>query len=199
MESATLREDLGIPALNTFTLSYVDTKIGTGPLAVKHKWYSLKYTGYLTDGTVFDASSKHPDHDPFVFQQGPSPQGRRQVIVGWDTGIDGMRIGGKRRLFIPNELAYGPNGNPAGGIPPKSWLIFDIELVAQNDTDPSPKVITPLPTPAGTTTAPSTGAGTGAAPTPNKVSAAPTVAPKPVQAPTPTQAPAAPTPPAPKP
>jgi len=138
MEDSDLAENLGVKP-STLTLSYIDSKVGTGPLAQPKKWYSLHYTGYLPDGTVFDASSKHPESDPFVFQQGPQgPQNRRSVITGWDTGIAGMRIGGKRRLFIPYQLAYGPSGSPQGGIPAKSWLIFDIEFVAQNDKNPSP-------------------------------------------------------------
>jgi peptidylprolyl isomerase len=138
LEGSDLDESLGLQS-TSFTLSYIDSKVGTGPVALPKKWYSLHYTGYLPDGTVFDASSKHPESDPFNFQQGPSgPQGRRSVITGWDTGISGMRIGGKRRLFIPFQLAYGPSGSPQGGIPAKSWLIFDVELVAQSDNNPSP-------------------------------------------------------------
>jgi peptidylprolyl isomerase len=189
MEPPTLHDDLGLPSADSITLSYIDTKVGTGALVVPHKWYSIKYTGYLPDGTIFDASSKHPDNDPFVFLQGPGPgpQGRRQVIIGWDTGIDGMHIGGKRRLFIPQQLGYGPNGSPSGGIPPKSWLIFDIELVAQSDTDPTPKPATPPPA-----AQPGAGSGSGAAtPAPIKMTAPP--------APAPTVAPAAPAPPAPAP
>jgi peptidylprolyl isomerase len=71
-----------------------------------------------------------------------------------DTGIAGMRIGAKRRLFIPFQLGYGPAGNPAAKIPPKSWLIFDIELVAQSDKEPAPKTPTPPPAPP-TSSAPS--------------------------------------------
>jgi peptidylprolyl isomerase len=143
MEGADLAESLGTKS-SSFTLSYIDTKVGSGPLAQPNKWYSLHYTGYLPDGTVFDASSKHPEADPFVFQQGLNgPMSRRSVITGWDTGISGMRVGGKRRLFIPYQLAYGPNGQPQGGIPGKTWLIFDLELVAQNDTNPSPAPPTP--------------------------------------------------------
>ncbi len=139
MESPTLRDDLGIPMAATFSLSYIDTKVGTGEPAAPHKWYTINYTGYLTDGTKFD-SSLDSGREPLVFQQGPSgPQGRRQMVVGMDTGIDGMRVGGKRRLFIPYQLNYGPAGNPQAKIPPKSWLIFDVELVAQSDKAPEPK------------------------------------------------------------
>ena len=139
LEPPTLRDDLGIPTAATFSLSYIDMKVGSGETAAPHKWYTINYTGYLTDGTKFD-SSLDPGREPLVFQQGPSgPQGRRQMVVGMDTGIDGMRVGGKRRLFIPYQLNYGPAGNPQAKIPPKSWLIFDVELVAQSDKAPEPK------------------------------------------------------------
>jgi peptidylprolyl isomerase len=170
MEGPDLAESLGTKA-SSFTLSYIDTKVGTGPLAQPKKWYSLHYTGYLPNGTVFDASSNHPENGSLlIFQQGPSgPLGRRSVIPGWDTGISGMRVGGKRRLIIPYQLGY-PSGS--GQIPAKSWLIFDLELVAQNDTNPSPAPPTPpaasgpngrpgipmKPVPSGATT----GAGSGA-------------------------------------
>jgi peptidylprolyl isomerase len=138
-ESPELQDSLGIPAPATITLSYIDTKAGTGELAAPHKWYSMKYHGYLADGTEFDASDKHPEQGPtFSFHQGPQgPQGQRQVIVGWDTGLDGMRVGGKRRIFIPWQLGYGPNGNPPK-IPGKAELIFDVEFVGQSDTEPKP-------------------------------------------------------------
>jgi peptidylprolyl isomerase len=139
-----LRATLGIES-STFTLAYIDTKIGAGPLAAPHKWYTIRYTGYLTDGTKFDSSYDHPD-PPFSI-----PYGQHHVIPGWDTGFDGMHVGGKRRLFIPYQLAYGPNGKPAPpgqvGIPPKAELIFDVELVAQSDTDPTPKPAPPAPRP----------------------------------------------------
>lgn len=147
LEDPELREMLGIPAASSFSLAYIDVKAGTGALAAPHKWYSIQYTGYLPDGFKFDSSYDHPDHEPLNFLQGPGPgpQGRRMVVPGMDTGIDGMRVGGKRRLFIPFQLGYGPNGNPQAKIPAKSWLIFDIELVAQGDTEPAPKTPTPPP------------------------------------------------------
>lgn len=136
--AATVREYLGIdPA--SFTLAYIDTKVGTGELAAPHKWYSVLYTGYLKDGTVFDSSAKHPETGPFVLQQGA-----HGVIPGWDTGFYGMRVGGKRRLFIPHQLAYGPRGS--GAVPANADLVFDVELVSQSDKNPTPAPKTP-PTP----------------------------------------------------
>ena len=162
--AASVREYLGINPV-TFTLAYIDTKIGTGAPAELHKWYSVLYTGYLQDGTVFDSSAKHPEMGPFVLQQGA-----HGVIPGWDTGFYGMRVGGKRRLFIPHQLAYGPRGN--GAVPPNADLIFDIELVSQSDTNPTPpKPPTPPaaapkpPTPA-TPSAPATATPPSAAPAP---------------------------------
>jgi peptidylprolyl isomerase len=128
----------------SFSLGFVDTKIGTGAPAAAHKFLTVNYTGYLTDGTKFDSSFDHAG-DPFVIQLG-----EHGVIPGWDTGFDGMRVGGKRRLFIPYELAYGANGKPPT-IPAKSELIFDVELVSQSDTDPRPK---PAPAPPAAATPP---------------------------------------------
>ena len=126
-------------AKSLYSLAYVDTEIGTGELAQTHKYYAVHYTGYLVDGTKFDSSLDHPGAEPIVF-----PYGARQVIPGWDTGFEGMRVGGKRRLFIPYQLAYGEAGRPPI-IPAKSELIFDVQLVSQTDTAPAPK---PSPTPA---------------------------------------------------
>jgi len=136
--AASVREYLGIDPVS-FSLAYIDTKVGTGAPAEPHKWYSVLYTGYLQDGTVFDSSAKHPEMGAFVLQQGA-----HGVIPGWDTGFYGMRVGGRRRLFIPHQLAYGPRGN--GGVPPNADLIFDIELVSQSDKNP-----TPTPPPAAAT------------------------------------------------
>jgi peptidylprolyl isomerase len=94
--------------------------------------YKVHYTGWLEDGTKFDSSV---DRDqPFEFQQG-----LHRVINGWDDGFEGMRVGGKRRLFIPWQLAYGAQGR--GPIPAKANLIFDIELIDQRDLN------APAPTP----------------------------------------------------
>lgn len=122
---------LGCPKLE-YALTYFDTKVGAGDLAQPHKWYTVAYTGYLPDGTKFDSSYDHPDHQPFTF-----PYGAHRVIPGWDTGFEGMHVGGKRRLFVPYQLAYGEMGRPPV-IPPKSELIFDVELISQSDTPPQP-------------------------------------------------------------
>jgi peptidylprolyl isomerase len=123
---------------NLYALRYIDTEIGTGPLAEGRKFYTVHYTGWLTDGTKFDSSHDHPGGEPIVF-----PYGGRRVIPGWDTGFEGMHVGGKRRLFVPYQLAYGEGGRPPV-IPAKADLIFDVELVAQSDIPPEPK---PAPAP----------------------------------------------------
>lgn len=138
--AASVREYLGIDPV-TFSLAYVDTKVGTGEPAAPHKWYRVLYTGYLQDGTVFDSSAKHPEQGPFVLQQGA-----HGVIPGWDTGFYGMRVGGKRRLFIPHQLAYGLRGQ--GAVPPNADLVFDVELVSQSDKNPTPAPKTPPAPPA---------------------------------------------------
>ncbi|HWW99153.1 MAG TPA: FKBP-type peptidyl-prolyl cis-trans isomerase [Edaphobacter sp.] len=139
LEGPGLRETLGL-APTSFSLDYIDTKIGTGELAAPHKWYTIHYTGYLVDGTKFDSSLDRGE--PISI-----PYGQHQVIPGWDTGFDGMRVGGKRRLFIPYQLAYGANAQRQ--IPAKSELIFDVELVSQSDEKPQPKT---APAPTGSTT-----------------------------------------------
>jgi len=131
IEGTALQDTLGLSS-ESFSLLYVDTKMGTGELAQPKKWYSIRYTGYMEDGSVFDSNADKPDQPPFSF-----PYGGHQVISGWDTGFAGMRVGGKRRLFIPYQLAYGANGRPPK-IPPKAMLIFDLEFVGQSDTQPQP-------------------------------------------------------------
>jgi peptidylprolyl isomerase len=134
-----LAKELGIEP-TSFTLAYIDTKAGTGEPAMPHKYLTVKYTGYLADGTTFDASDNHPEKS-FTFQAGA-----HQVVAGWDTGFAGMKVGARRRLFVPFQLGYGPNGNPQGRIPARAELIFDMELVAVSDTPPA-KPATPAAAP----------------------------------------------------
>ena len=129
----------GIPK-TLYALRYVDTVIGTGDVAVPRKWYTVHYTGYLTDGTKFDSSVDRGQ--PFTF-----PYGAHRVIAGWDTGFEGMRVGGKRRLIVPYELAYGEAANEK--IPAKSTLIFDVELLGMSDTPPAAPAAAPSAPPAG--------------------------------------------------
>ncbi len=101
-------------------LQIVQVNTTSGKEAQAGNTVSAHYTGYLTNGTVFDSSV---GGDPIVF-----PLGTGSVIEGWDEGLQGMKVGEKRRLIIPPELAYGASG--AGGvIPPNATLIFDVELM----------------------------------------------------------------------
>ncbi|MGB7135260.1 MAG: FKBP-type peptidyl-prolyl cis-trans isomerase, partial [Acidobacteriaceae bacterium] len=122
--SPAVRDELGEGA-KTFSLDYVETKAGSGPPVEQHMCLSVQYTGWLTDGTKFDSSHDHPGGEPIAFLYGS-----HHVIAGWDTGFEGMHIGGQRRLFIPYELAYGEAGR--GPIPPKAELVFDVEAVSQS-------------------------------------------------------------------
>jgi uncharacterized damage-inducible protein DinB len=105
----------------SFTLRYIDVKVGDGAPAVAGKLYKVHYTGWLRNGTKFDSSRDR--NEPFTFVQG-----QRQVIAGWETGFEGMRVGGQRRLFLPYQLAYGEKGQ-GNTIGPKAELIFDVELL----------------------------------------------------------------------
>jgi uncharacterized damage-inducible protein DinB len=120
------------PVKDALALRYVDTAIGTGALAAPGQRYFVHYTGWFTDGKKFDSSLDRKTPLDFV-------QGKQQVILGWDLGFTGMRVGGKRRLFIPYQLAYGEKGVET--IPPKSELIFDVELVDVKDVTPLPVAI----------------------------------------------------------
>src|SRR4051812_25074114 len=102
-------------------LQVEDVVVGSGDEAVKGKVVSVPYAGWLTDGKKFDSSKDRVQ--PFQF-----PLGRGQVIQGWDQGVQGMKVGGKRKLTIPPELGYGAQG--AGGvIPPNATLVFEVELL----------------------------------------------------------------------
>jgi FKBP-type peptidyl-prolyl cis-trans isomerase FkpA len=106
-------------------LKYVDIKVGTGAEAIKGMKVSVHYTGWLyvngKRGTKFDSSVDRGQ--PFSFNLGAG-----QVIQGWDEGVAGMKVGGKRELFIPPNLGYGAAGAP-GAIPPNATLDFEVELL----------------------------------------------------------------------
>jgi FKBP-type peptidyl-prolyl cis-trans isomerase len=106
-------------------LQYEDIEIGTGKEAQAGNTVTAHYHGTLTNGKVFDSSYQR--NEPFSFKLGAG-----MVIKGWDEGIAGMKVGGKRRLTIPPDLAYGKRGAGSGLIPPDATLVFDVELVAVN-------------------------------------------------------------------
>ena len=105
----------------THALLKEDLVVGTGATAVPGQDVVVHYVGRLADGTQFDSSRAR--RDPLDFSLGAG-----DVIKGWDEGVPGMRVGGKRRLTIPPELAYGSHGL-AGIIPPNATLVFEVELL----------------------------------------------------------------------
>lgn len=126
-----------------FSLRYIDIANGTGAVAAPRKCFYVNYTGWLTNGKKFDSSRDTMQNGkarpPLSF-----PQGARRVIAGWDAGFEGMRVGGRRRLIIPYQLAYGELGRPPV-IPPKATLIFDVELMGVADTVMHAEVPGPRP------------------------------------------------------
>jgi peptidylprolyl isomerase len=165
------------------TVHYEDIKIGPGAEGESGKLWHLKYTGWrAADGIEFDSWDKHthpemgkdgkpelgPDGKPKMSDPEPMPlpQGVGSVIPGFDYGLAGMRIGGKRRIFIPWQLAYGTRNIPDRpdhpGIPAKSDLIFDVELVEVTDM-PAPRAMMP-PHPMPVQPHPGAGSPPGAAP-----------------------------------
>jgi FKBP-type peptidyl-prolyl cis-trans isomerase len=103
-------------------LQYWDIRVGNGEIAKEGHRVRVHYTGWLTTGKKFDSSVDAGT--PFDFTLGNG-----EVIKGWDEGVAGMKVGGKRQLRIPPELAYGANGTPDGTIPANATLIFDVQLV----------------------------------------------------------------------
>jgi len=224
----------------TVALRYQEIKAGTGAAAEPNKLYKVLYTGWRAkDGVKFDSSDDHrmplrdkdgkvvmgDDGKPKLGDPAPMPfpEGMGQVITGFEQGFAGMKVGGKRRIFIPWQLAYGTRDMPDRsadhpGIPSRSDLIFDVELVDVSEIPPMPTRpgmggMHPMPgghpmpsghpapgTPAtppapGTATSPAT-APTSAAPPPPATTATPSATPAPATAPKPAAPAAAPTAPA---
>jgi FKBP-type peptidyl-prolyl cis-trans isomerase len=109
------------PIHTAYALQYVDIVVGKGDVATAGKSVTVHYTGWLKDGKKFDSSLDRGK--PFTFQLGAG-----QVIPGWDGGVEGMKVGGKRRLLIPYQLAYGSQSRDP--IPANSNLTFDVELLS---------------------------------------------------------------------
>jgi FKBP-type peptidyl-prolyl cis-trans isomerase len=102
-------------------LWYTDVVVGQGAEAAAGRTVSVHYTGWLPDGTKFDSSRDRGE--PFAFTLGAG-----QVITGWDEGVKGMKVGGRRKLVLPPQLAYGDGGAPPA-IPPGATLVFDVEVL----------------------------------------------------------------------
>ena len=112
----------GKPKSTASGVQYWDITVGTGTQASSGKTVKVNYTGWLTNGKKFDSSVDRGT--PFSFKLGAM-----QVIKGWDEGVAGMKVGGKRQLKIPPEAGYGAQGVGGGLIPPNSTLVFDVELL----------------------------------------------------------------------
>ena len=122
-------KDTGKPIVTTPSgLKYVDITVGTGPVVKTGDHVVVAYVGKLLDGTIFDASEKHPDMGPGL----PYQQGVTSLIAGWTEGTSTMKVGGKRKLIIPPQLGYGMQGQ-GDVIPPNSTLIFEVEMISDAD------------------------------------------------------------------
>jgi len=106
---------------NVTKLEITDLVVGTGAVAESGKSVTVHYRGTLTNGKEFDASRRHGR--PFTFDLGA-----RKVIRGWDEGVKGMKVGGKRKLVIPPDMGYGEDG-AGDDIPPNATLVFEVELL----------------------------------------------------------------------
>ena len=124
---AQIPEIAGTPT-DFLRMRFTEIEVGSGVAAKPGQEFTVHYTGWLTDGKKFDSSRDRDQPLKFI-------QGRRRVIAGWEAGFEGMKVGGKRRLFIPYQMAYGEQGR--GAIPPKAELIFDIELLGAEDVKPA--------------------------------------------------------------
>jgi FKBP-type peptidyl-prolyl cis-trans isomerase len=114
--------DTTSPSTGGGSLLIEDLVVGTGATAATGDTVTVNYIGTFTNGTKFDSS--YDRNQPFPFRVGAG-----QVIAGWDQGVPGMRVGGKRRLTIPPSLAYGSAGRPPT-IPGNATLVFEIELLS---------------------------------------------------------------------
>ena len=128
-------------------LQIIDLNVGQGALAVSGKQVTMQYTGWLSSGPPPFDTSRQAGRNPFVFTLGAS-----QVIAGWDEGIPGMRVGGKRKLILPPALGYGAAGqnNQQTGavvIPPNATLVFEVELIKVEAAPKPTPVPSPKPTP----------------------------------------------------
>jgi peptidylprolyl isomerase len=112
-------------------LKYGDITVGTGAMPQKGQNLTVQYTGWLSNGCMFD-TSRQSGRGPFSFVIGATPP---SVIAGWEEGLLTMRVGGKRRLVIPPQLGYGSTGQ--GSIPPNAPLIFDVELLSIGGPSPT--------------------------------------------------------------
>jgi hypothetical protein len=110
------------PTVTASGLQIIEVEVGTGDEAQQGQTVSVHYTGWLADGTKFDSSLDRGQPLPFVLGVG-------EMIPGFDEGVAGMKVGGTRRLILPPDLAYGPQGRPPV-IPPNAELTFDVQLVS---------------------------------------------------------------------
>jgi FKBP-type peptidyl-prolyl cis-trans isomerase len=120
-QTTTNKESQAMTDQSTDSIQSTDEVVGTGAEAVSGKTVSVLYTGTLTDGTKFDSTADH-GNQPFSFTLGGG-----QVIQGWDQGVVGMKVGGKRKLVIPPSMGYGDQAMST--IPANSTLVFEIELL----------------------------------------------------------------------
>lgn len=125
--SSTTTDNSAYGWANVTALKIVDSTLGTGTSAVSGTTATVTYTGYLFDVRVADTKGTKFDSGSFSFKLGAG-----NVISGFDTGVNGMKVGGKRTVTIPASLGYGSTGAGNGAIPPNAALVFDIELTAVN-------------------------------------------------------------------